>query len=449
MGLTTVQGFAQMHAVKKPETVVRAIGVYEWIGEEAKPAASRLVPVSIFIDGHLEDAGVYLARPVPFALDTGTIFEIEQAGAPQGTVEVENARELVGNDEGDEWIGYAKYSAPPKPKLVPQHGRKTAQLAVNGAIPDEDSDRPVMVRHSGSESTESTADSGQDRPTLSRPAGSGGDASNTGTTGENGTQSSDDAERPTLRKRSEPQLQAARKQKETASVTSAGALTDDPDRPVLRRPEPAEAGGAMLTGTPDGMEQRVAISDAVDRPEHDFARPWETEAERAAVLGKLQEVARARLAAYGNGSKLNTSISGSKVAVKGGGQRAAKTAAAQADAAPAGLTEESLKGYTLSYGGDATYVYTAASPGAAGRRFVTLVAQQEPLGELKVALASVTDEQHLDRTPQLRLVDAVDAEASNRASLLFDLRAQATRQFALYRVIGGEAQQTLITGSMK
>jgi hypothetical protein len=46
----------------------------------------------------------------------------------------------------------------------------------------------------------------------------------------------------------------------------------------------------------------------------------------------------------------------------------------------------------------------------------------------------------------MRLVDAVDAEASNRASLLFELRAQNSRQFALYRVIGGQPTQTFITG---
>jgi hypothetical protein len=41
----------------------------------------------------------------------------------------------------------------------------------------------------------------------------------------------------------------------------------------------------------------------------------------------------------------------------------------------------------------------------------------------------------------------VDAEASNRASLLFELRAQNSRQFALYRVIGAHAEQTFLTGS--
>ena len=68
-------------------------------------------------------------------------------------------------------------------------------------------------------------------------------------------------------------------------------------------------------------------------------------------------------------------------------------------------------------------------------------------GELHPAMASVTDAAHLDRTPWVRLVDAVDAEASNRASLLFELRGHEARQFALYRVLGARADQTFVTGT--
>jgi len=47
----------------------------------------------------------------------------------------------------------------------------------------------------------------------------------------------------------------------------------------------------------------------------------------------------------------------------------------------------------------------------------------------------------------MRLVDAVDADASNRASLLFELKAQNARQFTLYRVIGAQAEQIFTTGT--
>ena len=112
------------------------------------------------------------------------------------------------------------------------------------------------------------------------------------------------------------------------------------------------------------------------------------------------------------------------------------------------LLDEELKGYTLSYGGAATYVYTAHTAGTGSDlRYVTVVAQADALGELKPAMHSVTDAAHLDRTPWMRFVDVVDVEASNRASLLFELRAHSSRQFALYRVIAAKPEQIFLTGS--
>jgi hypothetical protein len=49
----------------------------------------------------------------------------------------------------------------------------------------------------------------------------------------------------------------------------------------------------------------------------------------------------------------------------------------------------------------------------------------------------------------MRFVDVVDADASNRASLLFELRARSSRQFVLYRVIASEAQLLFAGGSMQ
>jgi hypothetical protein len=77
---------------------------------------------------------------------------------------------------------------------------------------------------------------------------------------------------------------------------------------------------------------------------------------------------------------------------------------------------------------------------------VTIVAQRLPSGELQTSLSSVTDEGHLDRIPWMRLVDAVDPDDSHRASLLFELRAKNSRQFALYSLASAEAQQTFVTG---
>ena len=492
---------AQTHVVKKPETVVRAVGVYEWTGDEGKPTASRLVPVTLFIYGHLEDAGVYLARPVPFALGTGTIFELDQAGVPEGTLEVSFARHLASRngDVDDGWMGFGPYKPLPAPKLVAaKKSGPLSKIEQSGGKPDsgasssggpkfankpagktdpgtastttspDDPDRPTMKRKtdegtaSTAGSTTTTTPDDPDRPTMKRKTDTDSTTSTTSTA--NKTDDSDpnsDAERPTLRKRTEAQRKDARKEHDTSSVRGVGSLNDDPDRPSLHR---GKSAGTMseddlpaLVGLPAEMKQKVAVSDAANRTEHNFARAWMDDAERVTVTEKLRGIARERLAAYdkvASGAGAAPASAPVKATTTPAARAAARRKAAAAAKASAStpaqveLKDEVVKGYTLSYGGAATYFYSATVKEADGvARYVSIVAQQEQGFDLRVAMASVTDEHHLDRTPQYRLVDVVDVEASNRASLLMELRAERSRQFALYRVIGAQAQQTFLGGT--
>jgi hypothetical protein len=77
----------------------------------------------------------------------------------------------------------------------------------------------------------------------------------------------------------------------------------------------------------------------------------------------------------------------------------------------------------------------------AQEKFVTLIAQPDLYGNLTVLVKHETDAAHLDVTPRMRLVDAVDAMADNRGELLFEMRGATERQFALYRVLRGQATQ--------
>ena len=190
------------------------------------------------------------------------------------------------------------------------------------------------------------------------------------------------------------------------------------------------------------MHQLVAVSDAKDRPEHDFTRPWDSDEERTQVTHDLRALALQQLAAYDHAA--TPAATTPKPPLRSTATRR-KPAGTTAPAAPA-FAKEDIAAYTLSYGGSATYVFSAATASTPAR-FVTIVAQRESDGTLRPALTTVTDAAHLDRTPQLRLIDAVDADASNRASLLFELRAQTTRQFALYRVIGAHAEQLLASAT--
>ena len=455
---------AQTHALKKTDTVVRAVAVYEWTGEEGKPTASRLMPVSLFINGQLRDAAVYLARPVPFALETGTVYEAEKAGGPEGTLELAYQRHLTSSDAveiDDGWLGYAAFKPKPAETVVAKKGSgPLAKVEVSGGKARAGSSGANAGAAEGK--TDDAADAGRkdpDRPSFHKRA----DASSPDTSGSgkdstasdkasDGSSPDDPAERPTLKRRTPSEIKADAKKKDSAKVIAGNDLNDDPDRPNLHRGKPVtrmeEEDLPPLRGLPKDMQQMAAVSDATERSEHEFRRRWESDPERAEALGKMQAFAREQLAAYKVSGAVGTSANSAGKSQMAG-SKARRGSAGGTSATPiAALTDEELNGYVLSYGGAPTYVYQASSPGAGGvTRYVTVVAQEvAPVG-LKVALANVTDSGHLDRMPQMRLVDAVDAEASNRASLLMELRAQHTRQFALYRVIGAQADQIFLTGT--
>src|SRR6202041_1108345 len=128
---------------------------YEWTGDEAKPTGSRLVPVSLFINSQLEDAGVYMARPVPFALDRGTVYEVDQAGISKGLIDLMFARHLESADLAtvfdDGWFGYGSFKAPAAPKPLVAAGTRRGgggHRAENRSIApvDDDPNRPHLIR---------------------------------------------------------------------------------------------------------------------------------------------------------------------------------------------------------------------------------------------------------------------------------------------------------------
>ena len=464
---------AQTHKVAAAENVVRAVGVYEWTGDMAKPAASRLIPVSLFIGSKFEDAAVYLARPVPFALAAGNVYELDQAGTMLGTLDLAFARHLVASETAtttydDGWFGYGKFVPPTPPKPSTLKPAKTLGV-INGL--DDDDDRPHFSARSaqpgsgdaatptpGSSAPSGTPADDPNRPTLHR---STSDQTASGSSGET---PANDPDRPTLRRHS-PQDAGKNSANATDGVAS---LNDDPNRPLLHRGKPVSALNEedipKLAGLPSDQDlhQLVAVSDAANRPPHDFSRAWEDEAEHQAILAKMQAAARAQIAAYEAANAIVPAAAAppapapAKPAVPSPPDtrnpnsklRHAVAQETPPPPTPVPLLDEQLNGYTLSYGGAATYVYSAHTGGLGPALcFVTLVAQVDMQGEPQIAIRSVTDAAHLDRAPRMKLVDAVDAEASNRASLLFELRAQNSRQFALYRVIGAHAEQTFLTGS--
>ncbi|HEY0307990.1 MAG TPA: hypothetical protein VGB94_07505 [Acidobacteriaceae bacterium] len=457
------------------QNVTRALAVYEWTGDLAKPTAARVIPVSLFLDQHFEVAALYLSRPVPLALLTGTVYELQSAGVNRGTVTLQTAthlRNLQAHSAFDDgWFGYATFKPLPKPVVVaaatpsnahvianndgrphfakhpdtPASPADTAKPAATAAdAPPADTNRPVLHHTAPGDAQATPASqpaSTAPGTTTTAPPTQTADATPAASTppATSSPAPASDPDRPTL-KHAPPQTKKQKKNNaDSASVTDAGGLlADDPNRPRLHHGPPTGAGPSLppLKGLPADLHQLAAVSDAADRPEHDFAYAWPDDAQKAALLAKLETMARAALPAPAPPPPVKPVAH----------TRARKPV--PPPPAPIALLDEQFHAYEISYGGVNVFVFTAHTAGeGADLHYVTLLAQPDIYGEPQLLLKSVTDAAHLDQSPRMRFVDAVDADGDNRAELLFELRGQTQRQFALYRIAQGTAQQAFLTGN--
>ncbi len=462
---------------------LRAIAVYEWTGDEAHPKAARLVPVCIYDGQDLNDAGVYLAHPEPLALESDVEYQLQQDGHPVGLFDIDtSAREQGG------WVGYGKWKPLPKPKSTPP------QVAKVDEDDDAQSDVPILHRKHHADDSAGGANSGSDsgsgpnsgssgpapdpdRPTLHK----GGDTSTSGsgtnsssgssqTSSDSGADSASnssatppDPDRPILHKTDDssssagsssgdsssagtssdnssgPKLKKKKKDDGDEGYVSDVASVADPNRPRLIPGKFAGYGAPVvptLFGFPPDMKQTVAVSDDVDRPEHPWNYTWANPGDEDKMKAAMEDLARSALG-------LNPPPAA---------KPASKTAAARRRSrpvtplAPAPLLDEHFRVFQLAYDNGATLVLSAQTDGAgADEKFVTLIAQPDLYGGVAVLEKNVTDAASLDLTPRMRLVDAVDAEADNRGELLFELRGDSQRQFALYRVVRGQATRIFVS----
>ena len=443
---------------------LRSIAVLEWTGDAGKPKASRLVPVAVLDGGQLQDGGIYMARPEPLALTGEVEYELEENGKPIGLFDIKN----TGQEQGS-WVGYGAW----KPMPVARPRPSQHELARVRIDEDAQSDVPVLHRKhhaddapaggagsggssggSGSSQTGSTGPapaSDPDRPTLHKKpsSDSAGDAGSSSApapetdpdrptlhkkpSSESGSAAPDDPDRPKLKKKKQPE--------DVGHVDSLPNVTDS-DRPRLMRGKSSGNGLDVLPslmGLPPEMQQAVAVSDARSRPEHPWSYTWANPDDEAKMKSDLEDTARDAL-----GFKLPPPVP--PPAPKRTTTRK-NVKPASAPPPPAPLVDEQFRVFELAYGSGATLVLTAHTdaPGAQ-MKFVTLVAQPDLYGNVLTLLKSVTDGAHLDETPRMRLVDAVDAMADNRGELLFELRGATQRQFALYRVLRGQAEKLFVSG---
>jgi hypothetical protein len=446
---------------------LRSVAVLEWTGDPQHPKASRLVPVTVFDGQQLQDGGFYLARPEPLALEGEVEYQLKDNGKNTGLFVIQNAAQEQGS-----WVGYGTWKPLPVPKAAP------AASTQSWKEDDADSDRPTLHRksHSGDSSDKGSSGAGTgpadpDRPTLHK----GGDAGsgNSGSSGDSGGSASGsgpapDPDRPVLHKApddsaggGDPDRPKLTKKNDGNDVknddSDVGHVTSlpdvsDPDRPRLVPGKPADMGPAVLPsllGLPPDMQQAVAVSDVKKVPEHIWSYSWANPEDEAKFKAQLEDMARTALG-------LNPPPAPAKPAPRKPATHSSthKTQLALPQP-PTPLVDEHFRVFELAYGSGATLVLSARTDGSSddpktgqkvSQKFVTIVAQPDLYGSLAVLLKNVTDTAHLDDKPRMRLVDAVDAMADNRGELLFELRGESQRQFALYRVLRGQMLQVFVSG---
>ena len=469
---------------------LRAVGVLEWTGDQDHPKASRLVPVSIFDGQALEDASVYLARPEPLALEGQVEYQLLLDGKPIGLFDVENSGQVQGS-----WVGFGKFRDLPKPKTAAPQIAKVDEDDAQSDTPvlhrkhhegdsggsgdsgsgsgsgspgtPPDPDRPTLHKSGDASSSDSGSSSGTangssggnsnssgaqqpsdpDRPTLHKGGDAGGGNSGSSTSSQD-SGSAPDPDRPTMHHSDNSSSSAGQSKQKKKSDDDEGYVEDvakvtDPERPHLFRGKAEGYGGPVLPnviGLPADMKQVIAVSDVKTQPVHPWDYTWANPDDADKMKAAMEDIARTALG-------LNPPPAPPRKPAPKTSATHRTTKPAPPPPVPASLVDEQFRVFELAYGSGATMVLSAHTDPANGPvKFVTLVGQPDLYGNVAVLVKNVTDASHLDETPRMRLVDAVDAMADNRGELLFELRGATQRQFALYRVLRGDATRIFISG---
>jgi hypothetical protein len=419
---------------KQQGTHLRATAVLEYTGAGLKDMKqSRLVPIAIWDGAQYQPGGLYLAQPAPLAVLSGTQYELETAGKPEGLFNIRDAEDLAGL-----WIGVGSFEAPPPPKAKAPPSRRNHVYEVK----DVDPDKPHFAHRPKDDSSDSgsapggtapTPASGQsappvdpDRPTL-HPRTSGGDGGSSNAGSGSSNQSDTDSDRPTFHRQSN-----------ASSEVPAAQPAIDPDRPRLEYKAPTEQAkldkAEALFGLPPDMNQIAGVSDNRGSDTESWGFSWANPDDEDKMKTALEAIAEKAVA-----PRAPAAASPAKTA----GTTHHKSHQPPPPAPPA-LADEEFKAFSLSFGGGATMVLSARST-TTPVKYVTIVAAPDFYGNPKVLLQQVTSDGALDISPRYRLVDAVDTVGNGRADLLFELRGMTYRQFAIYRIADGTATQVFVT----
>jgi hypothetical protein len=382
----------------------RALGLLQLLPS----GRAHLVPICIMVDGKFYDASIYKATPVPMALEPDTVYEGERTGVPAGLFTVTQAAQTNGN-----WLGngtWLETGAQP-----PSTGRKAE------AKPrEEEEDKPPVLRRPGPESP----------PAQSKPE----------------QPPSSPASQPAPSTPKPPVESAPSSSGQTVtSATSAPAQPEDSGRPRLRRGVPEQHAPAQKEAAPSAehvaparpgasteVRQMPAISDAGGPDPRPYTYEMKPREERE-FRRKMLELASAEVLKWSR--KQSATIVGPTAT--------SPKAKSVASAVQPQFENVNLTVFDLFTNNEPILVLSAGvhvsasrakSDSAAPGYYITLVARADLYGELRTIFSGVTDENHLDLSPRMQLIDAVDADGDGRGELLFRQLSDAGTAYAVYRV---------------
>ena len=451
---------------RKPKTKKdngpRAVGVLQMTPN----GKASLVPIAILINGKFWDASVYKADPVPMALEYGTIYEGEQSGNSLGLFTVGGALHRNNSSQGDlaPWIGTGSWrptGAEPEKKAAKAEAvpvgidssegppRLTRDTSTANKAPDAGGSKTASPTPSASAPPKSTgpSSSGDEPPRLSKPASAPAD-SQPNQTGDSG------AKTPGAPKSNEEKGSEQKKQQANIPASDSGA--GEGNRPRLRRGKPAEsfadedvpgysrvgvkpAQGDLSKAGPVAKQADVqlipAISDAGGPELHSYVFQWlkgEEEDRKKQLTDFAKEQFRAYLAQKAKATLTATTV---------------RSARGRTTKAPDPVLDNvRIAAYDVWLSNQPLMVLSAnghLAPPAPGsphsdvesetQYSVLVVAYPDIYNNLHKLYVGITDKFHLDVTPRLELVDAVDADGDGRGDLLFRETTDQGTGWAIYR----------------
>jgi len=327
-------------------------------------------------------------------------------------------------------------SSPPSP--TQPNSSQPSSTQTSGTSSSGSSDEPPRLTKSAS--------------TTPAPAG-GSTQTNPSSSGQNGGNQAPANSGPSNQSKS---ASAKTSEQENVPVSDSGA--DEANRPRLRHGKPAEPFGdddvpgyskpgaaPMLaakavksseaaSNTP--VQMVPAISDAGGPSPHSYGFEWLKD-EEGDRRKQMIDAAKQRLRAYlSAAAKRTITPTASKASVR--------RAAAVKPPEPI-LENVQMHAYDLWTNNQPVIVLSAeahlpptgsSAAGAGGsdlRYSILIVAYPDIYNNLHMLYAGVTDKYHLDVTPRLELVDAVDADGDGRGELLFRETSDAGQGWVIYR----------------